>query len=368
MKKNKLLIWGGILTLVVIFATVVLKNRQLWSHDAAIHVGVVLPLSGEMSSYGVDCRDGIKHAFESMGKQFDLSIYDSKGEPKTAASICSKLIDIDCVDLIIGDMFSSTTLAMSSIANKTKTILLSPTASSREIPQAGIYSLSVFPPETFEADMVADFVKAKYAKPAVLFEKVAASEAMANEFKSKFDGGVIFESFDSDLKDFRNIVHKLDRSGSDIVFLVTYKNNAIKIIHLLKELDIAIDIVGQSALYDPEMLSHLKNIKFNFYLTGPAFSTETLNPGEIEIVNEFKGKYNKDMNQMSVQGFIAATVGMKLLELKNSSRYVKGDILGIKTSILGVPFRFADDMTSCSGLSLYKVDSGKFVQMNGIQE
>lgn len=364
MKKNKKLLIGiGIVALLCIVAVGIYNNRQQELDADTIRVGAVLPLSGEMSSYGVDCRDGVKYAFECMNKKYDLFLYDSKGEPKTAVSICAKMIDVDCVDLIIGDMFSSTTLAMSNIANKRRTILLSPTASSREIPNAGIYSLSVFPPETFEADMVADFVKSKYTKPMVLFEKVAASEAMADEFKTKFNGGVLFESFDSDLKDFRNVVQRLKHSGADVVFLVTYKNNAVKIIHLFKELDVGIDIVGQSALYDPEMLIHLENIKFNFYLTGPSFNSESLNPEENGIVNGFRERYGKEMNQMSAQGFIAANIGMKLLELKNDSKYTKNDILNLKTSVLGMPFQFADDMTSCSGLSLYKFDSSKFIQV-----
>jgi len=100
-----------------------------------------------MASYGANSKDGIQLAATEINQAFSegkskfkvsLSIEDSKGEPQQAVSSLQKLISVDHVAAIIGDVGSSATLAMAPIANANKVVIMSPAASAPAISTAGV--------------------------------------------------------------------------------------------------------------------------------------------------------------------------------------------------------------------------------------
>src|SRR6266568_1649198 len=86
------------------------------AEDAGIKLGVLLPLTGEAASFGQDCQKGIQLALEEAnlekGKPITAFFEDSKADPKTAVAAFNKLVGVNKVTAVIGDMFSSTTLAV----------------------------------------------------------------------------------------------------------------------------------------------------------------------------------------------------------------------------------------------------------------
>lgn len=365
MDKKKKIIIGIIMSVMVIIIAIFGIRRQASRCMNVTKIGIILPMSGNFAPYGVDCRDGIRFAIDELGNnQFELYFEDSKGEAKTAVAAYHKLINISDVNFVIGDMFSNTTLAIAPIANKDKCLLISPTASSKNISKSGIYSLSVFPDETFESEMVADFINKTYKNTGILFEKVAAAEAMNEAFSNKLLIPIrIRESFDPNTVDFRSIVLKIKDANIDSLYLVTYTNNAIKIIEQFRELNISTAIIGQSALFDPNILPALKNTDFQFFLTGPFLNPEAPTQKTLSIVTKFKEKYGKDINQMSTQGYIATVVALDFYKQIQKGSYSKKFIENYHSTILGIPFSFSKNLTSQSGLTIYKVANNKFIRI-----
>jgi len=111
MNKN-IIKWiaGGI----VIFLVIILfasKNYQTAS--GSIKIGVITPLSGSMSYWGLPSTNGMKLAVEEINnaggisnKKLELVVEDSKGDVAEGANAANKLINIDKVFTIITDLTS----------------------------------------------------------------------------------------------------------------------------------------------------------------------------------------------------------------------------------------------------------------------
>lgn len=334
------------------------RNKE----SGTIKVGVILPLSGEFASYGNDCRDGILFAKASDSLNIEYIFEDSKGDPKTAIAAYKKLTTVDKVEYVIGDMFSNTTLSLSPIAKKQHKLLVSPTASSKDISKDNIYALSVFPCESYESKLVAGFTKKQYSKIGVLYEKVAAAQAMRDAYVSEFGKGqVVFdEAFESNIISFRDIVYKIKNSKCESVYLITYTNNATKLITQMKETGFSIDLVGQSALYDPSLLGYLSDYRASFYLTGPLFNMTNEDDMSRSFVEGYMSLFQKEPNQMSSQGYVAAIVANDLYGYIKSNNYSKVNILNYRKNFFGSEFMFDEDLTSMSGLRLYKYENNGF--------
>ena len=362
-KKNW--IWLVVAIAVVIAGVFIYKSqKEEKTNDNVIKIGVILPLSGDFASYGNDCKAGVEFAFRDSKDTYELFFEDSKGEPKTAVNIFNKLTELNKVDFVIGDMFSNTTLSMSKLANSKKVLLVSPTASSFEIPKAGIYSLSIFPSETYEASLIANYATLNFEKVAVLYEKVAAAEAMQNAFVKTFEKSAkLVEGFDSKTLDFKNILSKVKESNVEAVYLITYSNNATKIINQLKNMDWFPTLLGQSTLYDPVLLPLLRDYKNNFILTGPLFSMDNNDEDSKNFINLFKEQFSVEPNQMSSQGYMAGMIAKDFYKAIIENKYNQDFIVQYKKNFFGTEFKYNSELLSQTGLVIYKYDNEKFTRL-----
>jgi len=136
MNKNKIIWLIAIIALVSVLL-VYFKFNQTTEKIETVKIGIILPLTGDAGNYGKSLKEGIITAdlllSDSLGFNVQIIYEDSKAEPQQAVSAMNKLISADKVSSVIGDMFTSTTLAIAPIAEKNNILLLSPTGSSNEI-------------------------------------------------------------------------------------------------------------------------------------------------------------------------------------------------------------------------------------------
>lgn len=362
MKKKSVIIAIVIVLVGLIAWIVAFKTKGKTSEKDTVKIGVILPLTGDGAVYGEDAALGIRFAVKELyGENATLRIKDSKAEPKTAVNVYNEL-KRENVDFVVGDLFSNTTLAISPIANRNKNLLVSPTASSQELPKNGIYSLSVYPSEAFESELVASFVGNKYSTTAILYEKVAAAQLMCDAYreKCKIEVGIV-EGFDSETLDYTNMLQKIKDKGIESVYLVTYSNNAKTILKQISDMGMEVDVIGISSLFDPSLCPYLDNIKGRFYLTGPSFDVSGDDESMKSFVESFVNEYNKQPNQMAFQGYIAVNVAKDLFEQIQTGTYSKDFLKSYSRPILGKTFNFSDQLTSELGLSLYEYRDGGFM-------
>jgi branched-chain amino acid transport system substrate-binding protein len=114
-----------------------------WAEDGAIRLGIVAPMSGPNSRYGSYSLRGAQLAAEEInsaggigGRKIAITSGDSQGTPVEGVSATRRLIDLDKVDFIIGDVSSSVTLAMQPVAEDAGVLLLNAASSNPKITYA----------------------------------------------------------------------------------------------------------------------------------------------------------------------------------------------------------------------------------------
>lgn len=131
--------------------------------DDTIKIGVILPLTGPASEIGNNILDGITIASEyydsTSSKKIKLIVEDSKLDAKQAISSANKLVTIDKVDAIIGLASSTEALAVAPICEKNKVVMISSTASTPLLSDAGDYIFRIYPSDVYDSKVLADYAK-----------------------------------------------------------------------------------------------------------------------------------------------------------------------------------------------------------------
>ena len=165
-----------------------------------VKFGIVLPLTGSMSDYGQSIKSGVELAFETVEQDSDIpyeveiEIVDSKGDPDTAARLAGDLYGAGAL-AIIGGVTNAEALAMVEVSKQQQKVLLSPTASSDQLSEAGRTFYRIFPNTLKEASGMANFASEglKIHDLVVLIEgspfAEATGEGIANAFR-QYEGEV----------------------------------------------------------------------------------------------------------------------------------------------------------------------------------
>src|SRR3990167_1377079 len=105
-----------------------------------IKIGFMGPLTGDAASYGHGIKRGVDLAFKDSGLENVKIIYeDTKCDGKEAVNAINKLINIDGVVAIVGEVCSGATLAAAPIAEENKVAMVSASSTSAKITDAGDY-------------------------------------------------------------------------------------------------------------------------------------------------------------------------------------------------------------------------------------
>ncbi|MBI1934526.1 ABC transporter substrate-binding protein, partial [Candidatus Peregrinibacteria bacterium] len=143
-----------------------------------IKIGFIGPLTGDAAALGKDILNGTQIAVEEVnangginGKQVQIITEDGRCSGSDATNAAQKLINIDHVVAIVGGSCSSETLAAAAVAESAKTIVMSPSASSPDITQAGEYIFRVYPSDAYKTTAIVKlFQERKYKKIALITE------------------------------------------------------------------------------------------------------------------------------------------------------------------------------------------------------
>jgi branched-chain amino acid transport system substrate-binding protein len=232
-----------------------------------IKIGAVLPLTGSAGVWGENAKMGMDLALKEVndaggikGKAVRIIYEDSQSDPAKATSALQKLITTDKVQVVIGDIASSSVLAMAPIAEKAKVVLLSPGASNPDISKAGEYIFRNWQSDALEGDEDAKYAYSQlgYRKVACLYVDNAYGTGLMNVFTKRFTelGGAILqcESFPQGSTDMRTQLSKIKQGKPDAIYMPGYPPEMAIILKQAKELKISVPFLSTQAFDDPKIL------------------------------------------------------------------------------------------------------------------
>lgn len=340
--KRKIWIGIGIVVLVALAIVLIVTNTK--KEPEEIKIGAIAPLTGDAAIYGLDLKKGMDLALEEINsrggikdKNIKIIYEDSQANPKVAVSAINKLINIDKVLMIIGDMFSSTTLAIAPIAQKSKIVLLSPTASAEAVPNTGDYIFSIYPSDAYDGKFLAEFSSKKLKKKnvAIIYVQADAMIVCKEAYKTTLAnlGGKVIaeEDYAPKTDDFRSILSKIKPLNPDLIFLSGYLNELTKILRQAREIGITSQFITISTAYDVKLFELAGDSAEGIIISAPFYEPELKLSEVVRFREKFNKKYNEIPNVWAAYGY--DVIKICCLAIENSRQKgteIKTELLNIK--------------------------------------
>jgi len=195
------------------------------AQDKVVRVGVVMPISGPASYFGVMGKEGIDLALDHLkagvnGYRLQVQYEDSACSPLQATNTVKRLLDQFKPHIVIGEECSDASLAIAPILEQAKVVQLNAGSVTMKLTESGYkYVFRIFPNAEQQSNpLVAVAYKTLKARTAViLYEKTNAGNDNADGFEKPFVamGGKVLAKIDfgRDVNDFTAIATRIASLG-----------------------------------------------------------------------------------------------------------------------------------------------------------
>jgi branched-chain amino acid transport system substrate-binding protein len=258
-------VWTG-LVIAVAVVVVALLIIQPWAPSSkALKVGAILPLTGDIASYGIRVKQGAEIAVKELDAKelprMEIEFQDDQNVAKNAVSIMKTFCTVKRYPVVIGAAGSSVSSAIVPIANESKVVQISPLSSSEKLTtQGGEFFFRVCPADDQQARILASWVAAKkLGKVAVIYTNNAWGLGLADAFKAYYSaqtqGGIaVFEGMTEGQTDFRTVLTKVKSDGCGAIVSPTYPKEGGLLVRQAKELGLTCDLYGADNWGAPEFI------------------------------------------------------------------------------------------------------------------
>jgi len=293
-KTIKIILGVVILVIIVILVTVIYKPIP----KETIKIGVIAPLSGNLTFVGEGYRDAFLLAKENSKNtkyNYELIFEDDQMDPAKTATALQKLISIDKVNAVVS-FASGPANVISPIAEQNKIIhfgIATDPSSAK-----GEYNFMHWTPPSEEAKtFVAELQKRGIKKLGIFVTNqqgvLATVAAITEQLKSTNIEIVTEQKFNMDERDFRTLIAKAKSSGAEIYLLETFPPQLELLIKQIKEAGISIPLTCIELV---ESSDEAMKLFEGYWYVNSADSTTEFN-------KKFEDKYGKTPPPAAANGY-----------------------------------------------------------------
>lgn len=290
---------------------------------AKLKIGAVLALTGPAARWGRDSERSMNLALEDLrasGKDQGLSLIveDSTTQAAKGVSAFNKLVELDHVQAVIGDVWTFLTLPLIPLADRAKVVLIAPSVVPASVPNPGEHFFTLgFKPESTEPALDYFFKINPHIKSAFIFcwDDPWGEVYLKTWLKSLEEHRIITlgKICNNDYNhDYRTDVAKAILSRPDVLF-VPYANDII--VRLLRERNQHLPLFNTS-----NTVEVLRDGRLPWDWAQTTYYADW--PPPEEFIQRFKNRYGEPP---SVEGFNAYDA---LLAILQAAQENPGDILG----------------------------------------
>ena len=219
------------------------------AQEKTIRIGLLYPISGPGSYFGVMGREGTDLAIEQINKtgingyKFVVDYQDSQCSPLAATNVVKMTLENFKPHIVVGEECSDATLAVAPILEEAKVPILNAGSATMKLTESGYkYAFRIFPNARQQTDSLAlNAVRKMNAKNAVLlYEKTNAGIDISNAFEKTFTllGGKVVSRIDfaRDVNDFTSIATRIASLGPvDVILTSALEGQTVKIAQALAQ-------------------------------------------------------------------------------------------------------------------------------------
>ena len=253
----------GLIAFLSASSTATSSGSTLQGSNNEIRVGIVVPLTGAVPSFGVEVRNGVLLAAKEWndrggidGKKILTFVEDGRCKASPGVQAARKLIFSDNVHYLIGEVCSVASMPIAEIANAAGVLQISPTSTN---PRVTVDASGMVKPFVFRncfVDPYQGFIAAKFAinnlKAKAAFVMGDSSNDYVNGLMSEFEhsfpslGGTVVGKayYDGNQTDFSRVLLQVRNAKPDIVYLPDYYNVVNVVMRQAKSMGITVPFVG----------------------------------------------------------------------------------------------------------------------------
>jgi branched-chain amino acid transport system substrate-binding protein len=296
-----------------------------------IMIGNYGSMTGAEATFGISTRDGIILAMEEwnkngglLGKQIELKAYDNQGKPEEARLSVEKLINIDNVVAVLGEVASTRSLAAAPVAQQYKVPMISPSSTNPLVTQKGDYIFRVCFIDPFQGQVMAKFAanSLKLKKGAILRDsKSDYSMGLADYFTATIKelGGTIIadEKYVSGDVDFKAQLTSIKQKNPDFIFIPGYYTEVGLIARQAREQGIKVPLMGGDG-WDSDKLTEIGGKSIDGAYFSNHYTQEDPRPVVKSFIDNYKTRFGSIPNGLAAAGYDAAVITFQAIKTANS--------------------------------------------------
>ncbi len=294
-----------------------------------IVIGHYAAMTGSIAHFGQDTDKAVRLAIDEVnekggvkGRKIKLVTLDDRGDSAEAANAVSRLIDVEKVVALLGEVASSLSLAGGRVAQRRQIPMVSPSSTNPKVTEVGDYIFRVCFLDPFQG-----LVMAKFARENLKFSRVAIikdvrndySIGLAEAFKKSFTalGGTINveQSYSAGDTDFSAQVTAVRAGNPEAIFVPGYYAEVGAIAKTAQRLGLKVPLMGGDGWDAPDLFKIGGDALDGSYFSNH-FAPDMATPKAKKFVADFTKKYGEPPTGLGALGYDALLV---LVEAMNQA-------------------------------------------------
>ncbi len=269
-----------------------------------IKIGGLLPLTGDNASLGIPVARSMDLAAQEInvlggigGRTLQIVSEDSGCDSTHGATAMTDLISTSRVKYIVGGLCDADTLAASVLAESSKVILISPSATASEIRSLGTFVFRTVPSSSETGKAAANYSYKIGGRTAAVVVQDKESlrvlqKAFTTEFKSLGGETILEEAYKIDTP-FKPLVTKIKKAKPDLLILIPDEPaSAIRFLEEIKNQKISLKTIVPTATFPNDNTKGSKEATEGLIHITPYFNPR--DGATARFLNAYKTKYNED--------------------------------------------------------------------------
>jgi branched-chain amino acid transport system substrate-binding protein len=356
-------------------------------------IGVIAPLSGDLTAFGVGIRNSVDLAVKQAnaakkvpGWKIELAAEDDAAKPDVGAQAASKLASDQAVVGVIGTYNSSVALQVAPVLDRANVVEISPANTNDTLTRGENFKTTPVRPhknyfrlatlDSLQGGFAADYAykDAKAKNAVVIHDKKAYGQGIADSFRAQFekDGGKVLtvETINPGDKDFSAVLSKIKPLNPELIFYGGEFPEASLLSGQAKGQGIRAPLMGGDGIVDPTYTKTAGDAATGDLGTSVGAPPESL-PSAQSFINDYKAAgYADPFSAYGALAYDAANIILNALpaalggatKVSDTVRTRMIDEVG-KANFAGASGKVAFDAygdTVTKTLTMYKVEGGAF--------
>lgn len=299
-----------------IFSIAIALTSSLVGCASEFTVGAIISESGAAGSHGQMVRRGMELALDEVNESGEvgtmkIEFHDDASNAQAGEQIAREMISRGGISAIIGPVSSPVAIAVADVAQANQIPMLSPSASSPELSDKGMYIFRNFPSDVLEGNAMAGFAREIGLETVAIFaSEDAYGRGLRNIFTEKFEskyrkivGEFDYVPGDTDkIAQMAREVTELDPNG---IYIVGYEDDVAALLRGLEAAGNKSVLMSTSATTQRVINRAGSAAEKLIYSVPAAWDPASTTPLVSSFVKKFEARYGEAPDIYSAHGYDA---------------------------------------------------------------